>query len=121
MAIQRQNLTRVFMYSGVRLNDPDASMSPIAVRDLYAAAGKPELSSAEVRGPEVVGNELVFTLHRAVGTKGADEKALRKAMATIRNHKVVLAHNTVRAAVIAVCNPSGRPLPVPSQTVPWML
>lgn len=75
MAIERLNLTRVFLYSGVRLPDPDAGMQPIAVRDFFAAAGRPELSSAEVRGPEIVGNEQQFTLHRAVGTKGLQATA----------------------------------------------
>jgi len=75
MALERQNLTRVFIYSGVRLPDPDAGMQPVAVRDFFAAAGRPELSSAEVRGPEIVGNEQQFTLHRAVGTKGLQATA----------------------------------------------
>ena len=75
MALERNNLTRVFIYSGVRLPDPDAGMQPVAVRDFFAAAGRPELSSAEVRGPEIIGNEQQFTLHRAVGTKGLQATA----------------------------------------------
>ena len=70
LTIQRQDLTRVFLYSSIKMLDPDPTMTPIAVRDFYAGAGRPELSSAEVRGPEVVGDELQFTLHRAVGVKG---------------------------------------------------
>ena len=72
MALQRQNLTRVFLYAGMRLPDPDSSMSPIEVRDFLASAGRAEISNAEVRGPEVVGNEMQYTLHRAVGTKGLE-------------------------------------------------
>lgn len=70
MTIERQNMTRVFLYAGIKMIDPDTTMTPIAVRDFYAGAGRPELSSAEVRGPELVGNEMQYTLHRAVGTKG---------------------------------------------------
>jgi len=70
MALQRQELRRVFIYSGVTLPDPDPALRPEEVRDLLAAAGRPDLSSAEIRGPEAVGDELHFTLHRAVGTKG---------------------------------------------------
>lgn len=72
MSIQRQELIRVFMYAGVRLPDPGPEISPVAARDFFAAAGRPELSSAEVRGPEIVGNEMQYTLHRAVGTKGLE-------------------------------------------------
>lgn len=70
MALQRQELRRVFLYSGVTLPDPDPALRPEQVRDLLAAAGRPDLSSAEIRGPETVGDELHFTFHRAVGTKG---------------------------------------------------
>jgi len=70
MALQRQELRRVFIYSGVMLPDPDPALRPDLVRDLLAAAGRPDLSSAEIRGPETVGDELHYTFHRAVGTKG---------------------------------------------------
>ncbi len=75
MTLERQILTRVFIYAGLEMPDPDPTMQPVAVRDFFAAAGRPELSSAEVRGPEVVGNQLQFTLHRAVGTKGQQATA----------------------------------------------
>lgn len=69
MPIERKELKRVFMYAGARLADPDPSMSAIDVRDLYAASGRPDLSSAEVQGPAQVGDEQHYTFHKAVGSK----------------------------------------------------
>lgn len=71
MALTKQMMTRVFNYAGVRLPDPDPTMSLTEVRDFFASTGRPELTSAEVRGPEVIGAEQVYTLHRVTGTKGA--------------------------------------------------
>jgi len=71
MALKKQVLTRVFNYAGVRLPDPDPTMSLADVRNFFASTGRPELTSAEVRGPDVVGTEQVYTLHRVTGTKGA--------------------------------------------------
>ncbi len=39
------------------------------VRNLYASA-YPDLTTAAIEGPEVVGNKLVYRLTRAIGTKG---------------------------------------------------
>src|SRR5688500_3466743 len=75
MALQRQQLRRVFLYSGVTHPDPDPTMTPVQVRDLLATLDRPDLSTAEIRGPETVGDDLHFTFHRAVGTKGLSDPA----------------------------------------------
>jgi PRTRC genetic system protein C len=67
---------RRFVHNGATLNDPDVAMSPAAVKDLYSAM-YPELLNAEIQGPELVADELVFTFHRTTGTKGRSAKAVR--------------------------------------------
>lgn len=69
-ALTKTVLERAFEYAGVLLPDPDRTMSPTHVRDFLAATGRPELTSAEIRGPEQRGTQLVYTLHRVTGTKG---------------------------------------------------
>lgn len=69
-ALLRTALTRVFLYQGIEMPDPDPTAEPRDVRDLYASAGRPELGTAEVRGPEQVGNTLQYSFHLKVGTKG---------------------------------------------------
>lgn len=63
-------LVRVFAYAGMELPDPGLHLTPIAVRDLYSAS-YPELASAEVSGPEMKDDKLVWSFRRAVGTKGS--------------------------------------------------
>lgn len=70
-SVQRTNLTRVFEANGVQLPDPDPALPVDAAVRLIAMAGRPELANCEIRGPEPRGDEVVYTLHRAVGTKGA--------------------------------------------------
>ena len=61
--------TRIFNYGAISLPDPDASLSAPDVRDLYAGS-RPELATAEVRGPTAQGDTAVYEFVRAVGTKG---------------------------------------------------
>lgn len=63
--------TRVFRMNTIRLDDPDPSMDPNDVRELYAAS-YPHLAAATVSGPEVNDkHELVYTFEPpAVKTKG---------------------------------------------------
>lgn len=133
MAIQRNNLTRVFLYGGARLGDPSPAMSPVAVRDLLAAAGRPELSSAEIRGPEIVGNEMQYTLHRAVGTKGLapNDQALpaakKRAIAKMKKQLhafglgQIQANGPVAEAAAGLLQGSGKPVCPPSAAVPWFI
>ena len=44
-------------------------MSVDDVRAFYTSA-YPEITTAAIEGPEVVGNKLVYRLVRAIGTKG---------------------------------------------------
>lgn len=67
-------LKRVFMSNGNALTDPDPSMSPAAVKDLFSAM-YPELLNAEIQGPVVTADEVVFTFHRTTGTKGHAKQA----------------------------------------------
>lgn len=63
-------LIRVFLYAGMELPDCGNSLTPAEVRDVYSAS-YPELTSAEVSGPDMKGDKLVWTFRRTVGTKGA--------------------------------------------------
>jgi len=63
-------LSRYFNVLGVKLPDPNPSMSPEEVRQFYNSTQYPELATASITGPEVVGDKLVYTFSRAVGVKG---------------------------------------------------
>ena len=65
-----QNLTREFRYNGVVLADPNQSFTLPQVRDFYANV-YPEITSADIEGPQQAGAKVVYTFRRAVGTKGA--------------------------------------------------
>lgn len=67
--IKVESLERSFEYLGVRLPDPDPSMTVEQVRDVYVNS-YPELATAAVEGPSPVNGRLQFTFVRAVGAKG---------------------------------------------------
>ncbi len=69
--MQIDKLVRSFRYNGVRLTDPNQDFSLNQVRDFYANV-YPEITSADIEGPEQIGAEQVYTFRKAVGTKGAD-------------------------------------------------
>ena len=71
MALEAVALKRVFESNGVLLEDPHPQATPQKAVQILAAAGRADLATAEIRGPETRGDLLVYTLHRAVGTKGA--------------------------------------------------
>ncbi|PKY09733.1 hypothetical protein B1757_13475 [Acidithiobacillus marinus] len=58
-----------FMYNGVELPAPEGA-TPAQVKDDLAAAFYPELNTAEIRGPRIEGNTMVYEFVRAAGTKG---------------------------------------------------
>lgn len=62
-------LKRAFKYNGVALDDPNHKFTLVQVRDFFAAV-YPEIISADIVGPEQVGNTQTYTFKRAVGTKG---------------------------------------------------
>ncbi len=60
---------RLFRYSGLVLPDPDPSLGIEAVLSIFAST-YPEITTAAVNGPEVVDGKQVYTLQKAIGTKG---------------------------------------------------
>ncbi len=69
MAIKTTPMTRVFVFSGAKLPDPNPNMGVDDVRAFYAAQ-YPELATAVVNGPEALGDKLRYNFERAVGSKG---------------------------------------------------
>ena len=67
--MERHGLVREFLYSGIKLPDPNPEMSLEQVREVYSPA-YPELTTAAIEGPEVTNETLVYRFVRAVGAKG---------------------------------------------------
>jgi PRTRC genetic system protein C len=67
--IKVEPLERGFEYLGIRLPDPDPSMTVEQVRDVYVNT-YPELATAAVEGPSPSNGRLQYTFTRAVGSKG---------------------------------------------------
>lgn len=64
-----EKLVREFSYNGIRLPDPNATLSVEEVRNLYAGT-YPEIATAAIEGPEAVGNKLIYRFTRSIGAKG---------------------------------------------------
>lgn len=62
-------LEREFRYNAVKLADPSPAMTLTQVRDFFANV-YPEITSADIDGPELAGGKQIYTFRRAVGTKG---------------------------------------------------
>ncbi len=62
-------LQKVYEFNGVRLPAISNDLSPEETRNLYSQQ-YPEISTATVTGPEVVGDKLVYRFSRAIGSKG---------------------------------------------------
>jgi PRTRC genetic system protein C len=60
---------RIFSFSGLTLPDPDKTMLPEDVKAVYSQQ-YPELATASIEGPEVVGDKLRYVFRTAIGTKG---------------------------------------------------
>jgi PRTRC genetic system protein C len=69
MPLTITKMTRLFTFNGIRLPDPNPSMSVDEVKALYSAQ-YPELATAVVNGPEAVGDKMRYTFERAIGSKG---------------------------------------------------
>ena len=67
--LQASPLTRWFTYLGVTLPDPNPRLTIEDVRAFYATQ-YPDIVTAAINGPEVVGDRLVYRLSKAIGTKG---------------------------------------------------
>ena len=61
--------TRIFAYRGLTLPDPDCRLSPEEVKGAFAIQ-YPELTTAAINGPEVIGDKLRWEFVTAVGAKG---------------------------------------------------
>ncbi len=64
-----QQITRVFKYGSLELDDPGREMSAAEVKDFYADV-YPELTQAGIEGPDYTDTQEVFEFKKAVGTKG---------------------------------------------------
>lgn len=69
MALVVAKMTRLFLFNGIRLPDPNPTMNVDDVKAMYAAQ-YPELATAIVNGPEAVGDKMRYTFDRAIGSKG---------------------------------------------------
>lgn len=69
MALSVQGLMRVFNHNGKTLDDPNPDFSVDEVMGFYSVK-HPELTTASVSGPEVVGDKAVYEFKTVVGTKG---------------------------------------------------
>ncbi|HOG39996.1 MAG: hypothetical protein ILNGONEN_02475 [Syntrophorhabdaceae bacterium] len=63
-------LARTFRYNTIILDDPDPDMTPEQVKEFYANI-YPELTQANIEGPELAENGLNYKFNRSYGTKGA--------------------------------------------------
>jgi PRTRC genetic system protein C len=67
--LQASPLKREFTYMGLKLADPNSKLTVEEVRSFYSRQ-YPDLATAAVTGPETVGDKLLFSFVRAIGTKG---------------------------------------------------
>ena len=70
MAIKVEKLTREFVFNNIHLPDPNPELPIEKVREIHAMT-YPEVSTAAVEGPEILGNRLRYTFSRAVEIRGA--------------------------------------------------
>jgi len=61
-------VTREFNFNGVKIPDPDKTLSPEEVRSVLATM-YPDIATASITGPEAVGDKLRYNFVRAVGAK----------------------------------------------------
>lgn len=69
MAIEVIQLERTFTFNGVNLPDPGPEFSPEDVKEMFANQ-YPDLLTALIDGPNIVGDKEAYTFVRNVGTKG---------------------------------------------------
>ena len=67
--MEKTTLKRSFSFNGLKLPEPDEQMSVEEVKSFYANQ-YPELTTAAISGPEIVGKSIQYTFSRAIGTKG---------------------------------------------------
>ena len=69
MALHINNYKRVFKHGSTTLADPNPEMSPEEVMNFYSNQ-YPELTTSNVHGPKIDGDNAVYTFKTTVGTKG---------------------------------------------------
>lgn len=69
MPLKTSRAVREFQYNGLKLPDPNPTSGVEAVRDIFAMT-YPEIATAQVSGPEVVGGKMIYKFERAIGSKG---------------------------------------------------
>lgn len=69
MALQISTYKRVFKHGNNTLADPNPDMTPEQVMCFYSNQ-YPELTTSNVHGPKIEGDEAVYTFKTTVGTKG---------------------------------------------------
>jgi PRTRC genetic system protein C len=67
--MQASAVAREFAFNGVKIPDPDKSLSPEEVRSVLATL-YPDIATASITGPEAVGDKLRYNFVRAIGAKG---------------------------------------------------
>lgn len=122
-----KNLVRVFCFNGMRMTDPDNSMSAAKVKDFFAGI-YPELINAEVLGPVEKGGQLEYEFKRSTGTKGLGvagntppfvKSLLQSAREAAKEQPGGLEQ---QAHVLhELINRRGRPLLLPSAAIPLLL
>ena len=68
--LQASPLTRSFAYLSLKLPDPDSKLTVEEVRQFYSTQF-PDLATASITGPEVVGDRLVYSFTRHIEILGA--------------------------------------------------
>ena len=98
-----QKINRVFEYNNLKLDDIDG-MSPEEVKDFYSNI-YPQLTQAEIDGPELKNDTEVYVFRKAVGTKGiaVRELAAGKGLPTadMSTNNIALMTNVAAAVLTA--------------------
>ena len=68
--MQASVVAREFTFNGVKIPDPDKSLSPEEVRSVLATL-YPDIATASITGPEAVGDKLRYNFVRAIEIRGA--------------------------------------------------
>lgn len=67
--INETRMSREFSYNGVKLSDPNLTMTPEEVRQFFATQ-YPDIITASITGPEAEGDKLRYSFTRAIGSQG---------------------------------------------------
>ena len=125
-------LSRVFVFNGMQLPDPDGALSPAKVKDFYAGM-YPELVTAEVSNGVEKGDSLEYTFIKATGTKGKKSipqegdsipfvQRLQAAdKAQVGQKAVKVTTQSLALALYGAINQVGEPMVMPSQATPLFL